>query len=422
MFALRSSWKTGLRRALWLAGLALALTGSTLPLEDPQERVRLFTRAIEFDFASWTADALALKFGQWGLGISDYLPEEERGGLVLEYASLVDRASALEAGILELIADPTQAVPEGPAADRIADLAAVRSRQSALQPIVETILEEQVAQALSEAGLALGGMPFPPVSFRFTRLPLALITSPRSVIRLEADIQLDAGLTIEQQMALELRVEERLGVSALVVPVGGIGTYPTMVQETSALNWLAEVISHEWVHNYLTLRPLGMNYETSPDVRTMNETAASLLGVALGRRVVARHYPECLPPEPPSEAAEPVEPPAFDFQSEMRETREMADALLAAGEIEQAEAYMEARRQVFWDHGYRIRRLNQAYFAFHGAYADEPGGAAGEDPVGEMVRQLWALSPSPAAFLRRIAWLSDVDGLQAVLSELATTR
>jgi hypothetical protein len=100
----------------------------------------------------------------------------------------------------------------------------------------------------------------------------------------------------------------------------------------------------------------------------------------------------------------------------MRQTRVMVDQLLADGEIEAAEEYMEARRQVFREHGYRIRKLNQAFFAFHGAYADQPGGAAGEDPVGEAVRDLYANSPSLEAFLKRIAWMTSFEELLASLS------
>src|SRR3989304_1157988 len=102
----------------------------------------------------------------------------------------------------------------------------------------------------------------------------------------------------------------------------------------------------------------------------------------------------------------------------MHATRVMVDALLAEGRVEEAEAYMETQRQMFWDNGYPIRRLNQAYFAFYGAYADEPGGPAGEDPVGEAVRDLWACSPSPSAFLRRMAWMNEFADLQAALEEL----
>jgi len=95
----------------------------------------------------------------------------------------------------------------------------------------------------------------------------------------------------------------------------------------------------------------------------------------------------------------------------MHTTRVTVDALLADGKVDEAEAYMETRRQVFWNNGYLIRRLNQAYFAFHGAYADSPGGAAGEDPVGPAVRALRANSPNLAAFVNRISWMTSFDQL-----------
>jgi hypothetical protein len=92
------------------------------------------------------------------------------------------------------------------------------------------------------------------------------------------------------------------------------------------------------------------------------------------------------------------------------------------GLIQQAESYMEERRMMFWDQGYRIRRLNQAYFAFYGAYADQPGGPAGEDPVGEAVRDLWARIQSPIDFLLEIARLSDYSQLQDLLAEMPPAR
>src|SRR3990170_1082840 len=164
------------------------------------------------------------------------------------------------------------------AAPREDELAGIRARQEELAPLVEETIQEQVAAVLAEIGLGGGGMPVPPVLFHFTQLPLALIVSPREVIREDADIQLEADLDLPAQVGLEGRVEGALGVSALVVPVGGIGTYPTMVQESGSLGWVAEVVAHEWTHNYLTLRPLGLSYEASPELRTMNETAASLMG------------------------------------------------------------------------------------------------------------------------------------------------
>jgi len=108
--------------------------------------------------------------------------------------------------------------------------------------------------------------------------------------------------------------------------------------------------------------------------------------------------------------------PPFDFRAEMHETRVAADALLAEGKIDEAEAYMESRRQVFLKNGYLLRKINQAYFAFYGAYADTPGGAAGEDPVGPAVRALRAQSKSLADFVNTIAKMTSFQQLKDAVS------
>ncbi len=96
-------------------------------------------------------------------------------------------------------------------------------------------------------------------------------------------------------------------------------------------------------------------------------------------------------------------------------TRQKADEMLANGQIEAAEAYMEARRQIFWENGYRLRKINQAYFAFYGAYADQPGGASAGDPVGDAVRALRSQSASLADFVKQSAWLISFDQLQVLI-------
>jgi hypothetical protein len=88
---------------------------------------------------------------------------------------------------------------------------------------------------------------------------------------------------------------------------------------------------------------------------------------------------------------------------------------LAAGKLDQAEAYMEARRLRFVANGYILRKLNQAYFAFYGAYAETPGGAAGEDPTGAAVRRLRAQSGSLAEFLTRISSMTSLEQLTAAV-------
>ncbi len=107
----------------------------------------------------------------------------------------------------------------------------------------------------------------------------------------------------------------------------------------------------------------------------------------------------------------------FNFNAEMHTTRVHVDELLAQGKITEAETYMDERRLVFWDNGYAIRKLNQAYFAFYGAYADIPGGAAGEDPVGPAVRALRARSGSLSAFLKTIAQMTSFKQLQDAVSQ-----
>jgi hypothetical protein len=416
----------GISWLLWGLSLSLLLTYSSVRLQDPLQQVRRFTRAAEFDFLTWTVDAAAIKIGQASLGTSGYLDRAQGREAVLEFLKLVRGSEEQQARLAEIYADASLADPEAVAAPVAAQWSATRAELRRLQPAVEAVLQEQVAVVLADLGLGVGGEVLPPVSFHFSRLPDALIVSPRTAIRQDANIQLAPGLPLEEHIALERRVERALDVSALVVPVGGIGTYPTMVQETTSLDWVIETVVHEWVHNYLTLRPLGLNYETTPELRTMNETTASLLGTEIGGEVLRRYYPELAPPQAapppaiaaPAEPPETSEPPPFDFRVEMHTTRVHVDGLLAAGAVAEAEAYMEARRRVFYDQGYVfLRKLNQAYFAFYGAYADEPGGAAGEDPVGGAVRALRARTDSALTFLRRMAWMDDYADLTRALAE-----
>ncbi len=410
--------------AFWSALALVLLGGSERLVGGPADLLHRYTGRIEFDFVGWTLGAIGSKLGQSSVQQAAYLPEAARTDLVRRVLSEIDEAARLQGEIERVYADPAVTDPERESSAERAGLARLRRELAGLQPLVEATLQEQASVILADAGLTTFGAPIPPVSFQLSRLPMALVVSPRTTIRQEALIQLLPDMTIEQQVALENQVEENLGLSALVVPIGGIGTYPTMVQETTALDWLTEVVLHEWTHNYLTFRPLGWAYDASAETRTMNETTASLLGKALGRALLERYYPDLVPPPPPEATGSAGEtaPPAFDFNAEMHETRVEVDRLLAEGKEEDAEAYMEARRQRLVEHGYIIRRLNQAYFAFHGAYADSPQSAAGADPVGEAVREMWDLSRSPAEFLRTMARMNSYEDLLRALGRPDSSR
>ncbi len=416
------SW---LVKFFWISVFLFFAAGSNIFLGDPLDRIRRYTRQEEFEFVGWTLDALSVKVGQFSLGVSSQLQEQDRKSLVLEYFEDLRQAQQLEQELERTLADPNQENRDQEARRLRAELSVVRTKLDQYQPFIESILQEQVSSILSEAGLGAGGKIFPPVSFKFTQLPVALIVSPRDEILVEANIQLIPTLTLDQKIVLEDEVANDLDVSTLVVNIGGIGIYPTMILESTSVRWVVETIVHEWVHNYLTLRPLGLNYETSTELRTMNETVASLLGDELGYQVLVHYYPEFAPQRetessitsaPPSD-----EPPAFDFRAEMHETRIEVDALLAQGLIEEAEAYMEQRRLFFWDNGYRFRKLNQAYFAFHGAYAEAPQGPAGEDPVGDAVRRFWDQIESPVEFLFRMSWMNEFSDLEKALEKVSTS-
>ena len=394
---------------------ALLLAFSNYPQGDELQRIRAFSRPLEFDYVGWTLNALGTKLGQVALGAVDNLSPAEQSQLVLDYLELIAEIDQANRRINEIYSDPD--IPNPEIASRLVrqQLQALEARRALLGPVAESILQNQTSEVVSDLGLTIGGQPLPPVLFHSTPLPTALIVSPREVIEQMHNISLEPDIHVDERTILEDRIDQAFDVSSLIVDVGGIGVYPTMITQTSNINFLTEVIAHEWIHNFLSLRPLGLNYFTSPELRTMNETAAALAGIEIGRIIMERHYPELLPPPPPpeepAEPGEPPPPPAFDFRDEMQMTRITTDKLLAEGRIEEAEAYMEERRQMFWEHGYRIRKLNQAYFAFYGAYGDQPGGAAGEDPVGEAVRNLYASSPSLEVFLKRIAWMTSFEEL-----------
>jgi hypothetical protein len=383
-----------------------------------QLRVRNLTRPVEFEYAAWMVSALLDKARFAAVDAVRYLDYDGQRQVVFAYLRLVSEMEQVQRSITAIYSDPTVQNPEQEAAALLDYQAELEELMDRWGPLAEGVIQSQVREVLDDFGLSVAGQPIPPPLYKVTPLPLALIVSPREVIRQEADISLLPDLSLDEIVALEQRVEQQLNVSALVVPVGGIGVYPTMVQRSTNLPWLVETVAHEWTHNYLTLRPLGMLYYRSGALRTMNETAANIAGDEVSLEVLRRYYPEFVPaepePEPPPEEEEP-EPPAFDFQAEMHETRVTTDRLLAEGRVEEAEAYMEARRVFFLEHGYQIRRLNQAYFAFYGAYADTPTGAFGEDPVGPRVRQLREASPSLASFLNTIAWMTSFEDLVAAV-------
>ena len=420
----RSAWHL-LRLGILLTLLVFLAGGSIIPASGLESQAYAYTRQIEFDYGTWTLDAIGAKFSSWALSLNRFLSTEDQSQLVLDYLDQVQLVSQLQTELILIYANPAVENPNTASKITQLELEKAQDKLTSMAPVAESILQSQLMSVINQADLGALGQVLPPSLYRFSDTPQSLVISPRDQITQVLDISLLPVLDADDMDLLENRVFDELNHAALVVPIGGVGTYPTMVMQTTDILWLTEVVSHEWVHNYLTLRPLGVNYYTNSELRTINETTASLAGKELGRMILAKYYPEYLPPEEDpalkvsgSATPEPeADPDLFDFRREMRATRVTVDQLLEQGKVEEAETYMEGRRQVFWENGYLIRKLNQAYFAFYGAYNDDPGGgAAGADPVGPAVQAFRDKFVNLADFLRAISWVNSFEELKQNLA------
>jgi hypothetical protein len=101
----------------------------------------------------------------------------------------------------------------------------------------------------------------------------------------------------------------------------------------------------------------------------------------------------------------------FDFPREMQRTRIQLEELLEAGLVDDAEVFLEERRLEFVTNGYPIRKLNNAWFAFNGTYADSP---ASISPIEGQLRSIRSDSPGLSAFLNRVARITQPNELEAM--------
>lgn len=391
----------------------------------------------EYDFLAWELQALWLKWQHLTLGAPLWMDESAQRALLHDYEALIRDKQARDADLATLLAAAPEAQDSAREQEILRELAELRERRATLEPLFEAVVQTQVSAVLATSGLTLGGQPIPPVAFRISEMPFAVILSPRNEIRRETSFVVQPTLTLAERVAIEEAITQQLDYSALSVPIGGLAIYPSMVMESSDLRWLYEVVSHEWIHHYLFLRPLGWRYFDDVQMTNINETTAALAGVELAGRLALLHFPQ--PAYDPGyslasilryeryleQLAEqranpkPRDPNQFDFIHEMRITRLNTDKLLAAGEIDRAEWYMEVRRRVFVARGYTsLHKLNQAYFAFYGAYSASSesigSAAAGEDVVGNAVRFLRNQHSVLGEFVSKIAWVWSLDDLQKI--------
>ena len=167
--------------------------------------------------------------------------------------------------------------------------------------------------------------------------------------------------------------------------------------------------AEEWLHQYLFFRPMGFRYaldilgvKRNYEIAVLNETAASMMGKEIGSMVMESYYSDLR-----KDGGEQGKSNT-DFDREMREIRRAVDGYLARGEIEEVEVFMAERHDYMASKGYRIRKLNQAYFAFYGAYADRPTSIS---PIGDELKKLREQSGSLKGFLETVSAITSRDDL-----------
>lgn len=292
-------------------------------------------------------------------------------------------------------------------------LEGTEDRRREIENEVELIFARRVADAVRDLGLTTEAPLFsafeplwPPVEFEFDSPPQVLAISPRDKIELSQSDLLDPQLSLDGAINLESEYEGQ-GMSALVEEVGGVGTYPSTIRPRTSYQGTLEVVAHEWLHQYLFFYPLGFNYFSSQELRTLNETVANLVGEEIGRRAMELH-------PIPAPTVEPQPEREIDFRATMRSLRLEVDRLLAAGSIEAAEDRMEEVRLILAAGGFPLRKINQAYFAFNGSYGDTPQSSS---PIGPKLITLREQSGSLSEFVRRVRDLTGEDDLDDLLAD-----
>lgn len=297
------------------------------------------------------------------------------------------------------------------------------SERAGLRDGVEEYLESALSEQVAAQDLdTVGGMIWPPVDFRLDQSPSLLVMSPRDRIERIENYLIKPDIPPEEANAIEEAILKDEDVSAIIMRTGGLGSYPATVTPRRDTLRLLEVAGHEWIHNYLFFKPLGINFFDSPEMVTLNETVADMAGRELGRmayEALTGEEVEILVAPRDLESNGQRDEAEFDFHRFMRETRLRTDELLAEGKIEEAERYMEQRRIELQDHRIYIRKINQAYFAFTGSYGES---GASVSPVASQLWDLRMQAGSVGQFIKTVAGVSSPEEFDNLIENLTSAQ
>ena len=377
-----------------------------------------------YSLVAWEAGNLLDK---WTHRLSTFLPWTQRDGPTGRTALDSYLELSREIGRLSYEIDRAASVPErehdhGVLSALHFELSSARAARMAVRNDAEELVEATVSAVLSELGLgSYGPVDYPPVDIRLDDPPSVVVTSPRHTISRGDEALVVPGLSVVEREGIEEALLAEKDLSALVSDIGGVATYPAIVRSGFPLRHILQTAAHEWLHHYLVahLTPLGLRTYRSNEMLTINETLADLAGREIGDIAYVRLGGTIDPPPSPGQAGTAPEEGKFDFGREMRTTRLQVDSLLAEGRIEEAETYMEDRRLIFVENGYHLRKINQAYFAFAGTYAEQPQSS---DPVGAGMRRLRSSATDLTTFISTVSAVSTPEEFAALVEGLGEGR
>ena len=353
----------------------------------------------------------------WQLIPGNKPSRDERLLLVDEYLQLSRKVQKEEARIEGVLI--RRGAPHGsdiaakevePNKDYLEELSAQRRR---LRNKAEEAVEAELSSVLAELGFESRiGLIFPPVDLKFEEPPTLLVISPRDELKVVASVLLDSDLNGIERDAIEQQILREQDVSALVDDLAGIATYPTIVSDLYTTRTIMRTVAHEWLHTYFFFRPLGQNLHKNDAMFTLNETAADVAGRVLGDMVFERMGGD-LSVSASRYASEEDRFP--EFTKVMRETRHQVEELLKEGKVHEAEEYMRKQQWFLRLRGFGLRKLNQAYLAFRGRYAESP---ASVNPIGDQLSELSDLLPSVAEFIREVSQVSSIAEFKQLLERV----
>ena len=147
----------GLELTLVLFILALITGYSNPSITQETEKVRVYTRQIEFNYLSWMSNATLIKLRSASIGAPYMFDHTARKQIVAEYLRLTQQISEKEYQLEQIYADAKIADKKLASEALRAGLAKNYARQAELAPFAEAILQEQVSQVLADSGLTDNG-------------------------------------------------------------------------------------------------------------------------------------------------------------------------------------------------------------------------------------------------------------------------